>query len=183
MPLIASCFAYGKFNVNDLLQTQKSLITLASGVPAFMMVKVLASGFYARQDISTPVKVGAVSMVINTLLCFLFVGYFAHAGLTLASALAGYVNCGLLLFLLVKRGVFQPSPGWLKYCLQLGVGNLAISVYLVLMSGTVSYWLSFPPVMRLTLLLAHVLAVVVIYLLVLGFTGLRPSHFRGQMKE
>ena len=50
---------------------------------------------------------------------FCLFGHFAHAGLTLASALAGYVNCGLLLFLLVKRGVFKPSPGWLKYCLQL----------------------------------------------------------------
>lgn len=183
MPLIASCFAYGKFNVNDLIQTQKSLIMLASGVPAFMMVKVLASGFYARQDISTPVKVGALSMVVNTILCFIFIGYFAHAGLTLASALAGYVNCGLLLFLLIKRGVFQPSPGWLKYCLQLLTANAAITVYLVFMGGTVNYWLSFPPVMRLGLLLAHVLAVVVIYLFVLGLTGLRPNHFRGQVKE
>ena len=63
------------------------------------------------------------------------------------------------------------------------IANVAITVYLVLMSGTVSYWLGFPPLMRLGLLLAHVLAVVVIYLLVLGLTGLRPNHFRGQMKE
>lgn len=183
MPLIASCFAYGKFHVVDLLQTQKSLFTLALGVPAFMMVKVLASGFYARQDISTPVKVGAVSMLVNTILCAIFVWHFAHAGLTLASALAGYVNCGLLLYLLVKRGVFLPSPGWFKYSVQLLIANGAVAVYLYFMMGTVSYWLSFPPVMRLSLLLAHVLAAVIIYLLVLGLTGLRFSHFRGQMKE
>lgn len=94
MPLIASCFAYGKFQVLDLLQTQKSLMTLALGVPAFMMVKVLASGFYAQQDINTPVKVGAVAMIVNTVLCFIFIRYWAHAGLTLASSLAGYINCG-----------------------------------------------------------------------------------------
>lgn len=183
MPLIASCFAYGKFNVYDLIQTQKSLFTLAMGVPAFMMVKVLASGFYAQQDISTPVKVGALSMIINTLLCSILVWHFAHAGLTLASALAGYVNCGLLLFLLIKRGVFQPSPGWLKYSIQLFIGNAAVAGYLYFMNGTITYWLSFPPILRLSLLLAHVLAVVVLYLLVLGLTGLRPNHFRGQMKE
>lgn len=183
MPLITSCFAYGKFHIADVIQTQKSLVTLASGVPAFMMVKVLASGFYAQQDISTPVKVGALSMVVNTILCFILVGYLAHAGLTLASALAGYVNCGLLLFLLVKRGVYKPSRGWFKYCLQLFGANAAITVYLLLTSGSVDYWLSFPPVARLGLLLAHVFAVVVIYLLVLGLTGLRFSHFRGQMKE
>ena len=183
MPLIASCFAYGKFSAIDVLQTQKSLVTLAAGVPAFMMVKVLASGFYARQDISTPVKVGVISMVANTILCALLVWNFEHAGLTLASALAGYVNCGLLLYLLMKRKVFTPSPGWLKYGIQLICANAAISIYLILMTGTVDYWLSFPPVMRLCLLSAHVLAVVVIYLLVLGLTGLRPVHFRGQMKE
>lgn len=183
MPLITSCFAYGKFGLADVIQTQKSLITLALGVPAFMMVKVLASGFYAKQDISTPVKVGAISMIVNTLLCFLFIKYLAHAGLTLASALAGYVNCGLLLFLLVKRKVFCPSPGWLKYSIQLLSANAAISIYLIFMQGTVEYWLSFPPVMRLCLISAHVLVVVVIYLLVLGLTGLRPTHFRGQMKE
>jgi len=183
MPLIASCFAYGKFTVNDLMQTQKSLIALGSGVPAFMMVKVLASGFYARQDISTPVKVGALSMGVNTLLCAGLVWYFAHAGLALASSLAGYVNSGLLLFLLVKRGVFKPSAGWLKYGMQLLIANAVVAVYLFFMSGTISYWLSFPPMMRLSLLLAHVMAVAIIYLIILGLTGLRPSHFRGQMKE
>jgi putative peptidoglycan lipid II flippase len=183
MPLIASCFAYGKFHISDLLQTQKSLITLALGVPAFMMIKVLASGFYARQNISTPVKVGAVSMVVNTILCSILVWHLAHAGLTLASALAGYVNCGVLLFLLVKRGIFQPSPGWLKYSMQLLIANGAIAIYLYWMKGSVHYWLSIPPLMRLCLLLAHVLTAVVIYLLILGLTGLRFSHFRGQMKE
>lgn len=182
MPLIACCFAYGKFGAYDVLQTQQSLITLASGVPAFMMVKVLASGFYARKDISTPVKVGALAMVVNTVLCFMFIWHFSHAGLTLASSLAGYVNCGMLLYLLIKRKVFKPSPGWKKYGIQLICANAAITVYLSLMTGTVDYWLSFPPIMRVSLLFAHVLAVVVIYLLVLGLTGLRPMHFRGQMK-
>lgn len=183
MPLIAGCFAYGKFNVMDIVQTQKSLIPLALGVPAFMMVKILASGFYARQDISTPVKVGAVSMVVNTILCAVLIWHFAHAGLTMASALAGYVNCGLLLLLLRKRGVYIPEPGWLKFCLQLLVANGVIVIYLYFMNGTINYWLGFPPFLRLSLLLAHVFAVVVLYLLVLGLVGVRPNQFRGQMKE
>lgn len=183
MPLIAGCFAYGKFTVTDIIETQKSLITMGLGVPAFMMVKVLASGFYAQQDIKTPVKVGVWSMIINTMLCALFVGFLAHAGLTLASALAGYVNCGCLLYLLIKRGVFKPSPGWLKYSCQLITANAVIVVYLYAMTGTIAYWLSFSGVMRLSLILAHVFAVTVIYLLVLGLSGLRLSHFRGQVKE
>lgn len=183
MPLIACCFGYGQFTIDDVLQTQKSLMTLGLGVPAFMMVKVLASGFYARQDISTPVKVGALAMLVNSLLCLLFVWHFAHAGLTLASTLAGYVNCGILLFLLIKRGIYQPTSGWSKYTIQLIVANAAISVYLFFMNGTATYWLSFPPVKRLLLLLGHVILVIGIYIVVLAVTGLRPSHFRGQMKE
>lgn len=182
MPMIACCFGYGKFTSYDILQTQLSLSTLALGVPAFMMVKVLASGFYARQDIATPVKIGAFAMVINTLLCAALVWHMAHAGLTLASALAGYVNCGLLLFLLIRRGFYQPSPGWLKFSIQLLSANAVIAVYLFFMSNTVDYWLGFTPVIRLSLLMAHVLAVVVIYLLVLAVAGVRPAQFRGQMK-
>lgn len=183
MPLITACFAYGKFNLIDIIQTQKSLITLGLGVPAFMMVKVLASGFYAQQDIRTPVKVGIWSMIINTILCAAFISFFAHAGLTLASAIAGYVNCACLLFLLVKRGVFKPSPGWFKYSMQLISANLALSVYLYWMLGTIDYWLSFSAVTRLFLLLAHVAVAGGIYLLVLGLLGLRLKDFRGQVKD
>lgn len=183
MPLIVSCFAYGKFHLNDVLQTQKSLITLSIGVPAFMLVKVLASGFYARQDIKTPVKIGAWAMLVNTILCAIFIKFLAHAGLTLASALASYVNCGVLLFLLIRTKVYSPSPGWFKYSVQLICANTVAALYLLAVRGTVEYWLAHSPSLRLALLSAHVGAVVIIYLLVLGITGLRPAHFRGQMKD
>ena len=178
MPLIASCFTYGQFQITDLLQTQKSLVTLALGVPAFMMVKVLASGFYARQDIRTPVKVGALSMVINTLLCASFVWSFKHAGLTLASSLAGFVNCTLLLALLLKKGFYTPQAGWGKYVLQLLIANLALSVYLYFMIGDVSYWLHLSAFRRLGLLMTYVLIAVIIYLVVLALVGLRINNFR-----
>lgn len=183
MPLIAGCFAYGAFSADDVIQTQKSLIALGSGVPAFMMVKVLASGFYARQDIKTPVKVGALVMLINSLLCLVFIWPLAHAGLTLASALAGYINCAILLFLLKRRGIYQPMTGWLKYILQLGVANTAVAVYLLLMTGSMSFWLAQSPVLRLTWLLAHVTVAVLIYFVSLYVTGIRPAQFRGHMKE
>jgi putative peptidoglycan lipid II flippase len=183
MPIIASCFAYGKFNAYDLMQTQKSLVTLALGVPAFMMVKILASGFYAKQDIQTPVKVGALSMGINTVLCSILIWHFAHAGLTLASSLAGYVNCGLLLFLLIKRKHYQPASGWFKYGIQLLIANSSVSLYVFFISGSLEYWINFSSVLRLSLLLAHVLAVVILYLLILGIMGLRFADFRGHMKE
>lgn len=183
MPLIASCFAYGRFNAFDLIQTQKSLITLGLGVPAFMTVKVLASGFYARQNIKTPVKIGAVAMVVNTALCALLIGPLAHAGLALASSLAGYVNCGMLLILLVKRKIYKPCAGWWRFIVQLVIANVVVAAYLIFMAGDSSFWLELRALERLGLLLMHVLAAVVIYIVVLRICGMRPAQFRGPMRE
>lgn len=183
MPLIASCFAYGKFNPFDVIQTQKSLITLGLGVPAFMMVKVLASGFYARQDIKTPVRVGVIAMVINTLLCAIFIRPLAHAGLTLASSLAGYVNCGILLFLLVKRNIFQLRAGWTKFLMQLSVANALMASFLYFMQGNLSLWLSRTLFWRLSGLLLYVVGALLIYLITLRLCGMKVAEFRGQIKE
>ena len=183
MPLIASCFAYGRFTGIDVLQTQKSLIALGLGVPAFMVVKVLASGFYARQNIKTPVKVGVLAMFINTIFCALLIGPLAHAGLALASTIAGFVNCGVLLTILVRQKIYQPSPGWGRFMAQLLVANTLVSGYLIFMAGDLSFWLGMPAVSRLGLLLAHVLVAVLIYAVTLCILGMRPGQFRGQMKE
>lgn len=183
MPMTASCFAYGKFTVFDVLQTQKSLITLSLGVPGFMMVKVLASGFYARQNIKTPVKVGALSMLVNSVLCAILVYPLAHAGLTLASSIAGYVNCGVLFFLLVRRDIFQLRPGWGRFLLQLCVANVLMVIYLFYMQGDIDTWMAMSRTLRLSLLLMHVLVAGVIYILALGLCGVRVAQFRGQMKE
>lgn len=183
MPLIASCFGYGHFMAFDIAQTQKSLITLGLGVPAFMLVKVLASGFYARQDIKTPVKVGVIAMVMNTICCALLVGPLAHAGLALASSIASYVNCGILLVLLLRRNIYQPSPGWGRFLLQLLVANAMVVAYLLFTAGEISFWLAKAPVTRLGLLLVHVLVALIIYMITLRACGMRPAQFRGQIKE
>ena len=182
LPMIACCFAYGKFTAFDVLQTQKSLITLAFGVPAFMMVKVLASGFYAGQNIKTPVKIGALSMVINSCLCAALVVPLAHAGLTLASSLAGYFNSLMLLTLLIRRNLYQPCNGWLKFLCQVLFANLLMLTYLYFMRGDVAGWMMMSKLMRLSWLLVHVSVAVIIYLGALRLVGVTVSQFRDQMK-
>ncbi len=183
MPLIASCFAYGKFTIADLLQTQKSLIALAMGVPAFMMVKVLASAFYAQQDINTPVKVGAVAMLVNSVLCAALIWPLAHAGLALASAVAGYVNCGLLMILLIRRKIYKPGKGWLVYLSQLLAANGFIALYLYWAVGTVAFWMQLSPLGRLYWLGLHTGITVVLYFSSLYILGVRVAQFRGAVKE
>lgn len=183
MPIIACCFAYGKFNVTDLLQTQKSLIALASGVPAFMMVKVLASSFYACQDIKTPVKIGAFAMLVNSLLCAALVWPLAHAGLALSSALAGYVNSGILLYLLLKRDVYQPDKKWMKFIVQILPANVLVATYLYCMTGSAESWLALSPLLRLFWLSVHMIVSALIYLSVLYAVGLRLNQFKGFDKD
>ncbi|WP_367605996.1 murein biosynthesis integral membrane protein MurJ [Legionella sp. W05-934-2] len=180
MPLIASCFAYGKFTQLDVIQTQKSLIALSLGVPPFMLVKVLASGFYSGQDIKTPVKAGVYAMIVNSLLCAALIFPLKHAGLALASALAGYVNAGLLMYWLIRRKIYHPSAGWLKYALQLIVANLVISGYLYWQMGNLAKWLALSPIFRLSYLLAQVMVTLLIYLVALFVLGLRYKQFKGR---
>ena len=178
VPMLATAFGYGKFIAFDVTQTQKSLMTLSLGLPAFMMIKVLASGFYAKQDIKTPVKVGAFSMLVNSLLCAALIWPLAHAGLTLASALAGYVNAGLLLALLLRRKLYSPQPGWGKYIMQLIAANAAMGIYLFNMAGQISYWMDLVVTTRVIVLLTHVGIAVLIYLASLYLLGIRVFHFR-----
>lgn len=179
MPMIATCFAYGKFVLQDVLQTQKSLIALGIGVPAFMLVKILASGFYAGQDIKTPVRVGIWSMVFNSLMCASLVSFLAHAGLALASSLAGFLNAGILLYLLIKQGRYVPGAGWPKFLAQLGLANLCLAVFLWFSMGDTVSWLACHPLERLGLLLGKVGLSVLLYLGVLYISGLRIQEFRG----
>lgn len=183
MPLIATSFAYGHFLASDVLQIQKSLITLALGVPAFMMVKILASGFYAQQNIKTPVKIGAIAMVVNSLLCACLIYPLAHAGLTLASSLAGYLNCGLLLGLLIRRNIYTPSAGWWRFLMQLLLANALMCLYLWFMIGDLDFWLSKPLAVRGGLILTHVFVAMLIYAIGLMASGVKPAQFRGQFKD
>ncbi|MBA4697322.1 MAG: murein biosynthesis integral membrane protein MurJ [Legionella sp.] len=178
MPLIASCFAYGAFTSVDLIQTQKSLIALGLGVPAFMLIKVLASAFYARHDIKTPVRVAALAMVANSVFCFLLIGHLAHAGLALASTLAGYLNCVTLIQKLKKQGIYQPLTGWGKWLLQLGVANLSIVLYWWFTRTEINFWLTKHAPERLLYLIGHVGAVTIIYCVSLWLLGVRTTHFR-----
>jgi putative peptidoglycan lipid II flippase len=183
MPLLASFFGYGEFKAIDVLQTQRSLTMLGAGVPAFMMIKVLAPGFYAQQDIKTPVKVGAICMILNTLLCAILIWPLAHAGLALASALVGYVNAGALLVLLWRRGSYQPSEGWLRFSVQLLIANVALATYLIWISGDLITWMADTRGTRLLHVLGYVASAGIIYFATLVLTGVRFSEFRGQVLE
>ncbi len=137
--LVWAVFGYGKYSARDVEMASLSLKTLALGFPAFIAVKVLAPAFFARMDTRTPVKAALASMVTNMVLCALFVGLMMHVwhtsaphvGISLASAIAGYVNALLLLYWLRKQAVFMPQPGWWLFLAQLFMAGLALIALLL----------------------------------------------------
>jgi len=134
VPLAAALFHYGAFEDRDLLMTAQAMMAYAVGLTGLIAVKVLAPGFYARQDIRTPVKIALLTLVVTQLLNLVFVPWFAHAGLALATGLAACLNAGLLFWKLRSRGAYKPLAGWFWLSLRV--------ILAAALMGALLYWLS-----------------------------------------
>ena len=108
-PIIAVLFERGAFDAATTDASAAALVAFAVGLPAYVLIKVFAPGFFARQDTSTPVRIAVVGLVTNIVLNLVFIWYLAHVGIALATALAAWVNGGLLCWVLMRRGHFQPD--------------------------------------------------------------------------
>lgn len=178
-PLIASLFQYGKFTASDAAMTERALVAYSVGLLGILMVKVLAPGFYARQDIRTPVRIAmftlAMTQVMNVL--FVLVLPLAHAGLALAVGLAACLNAGLLYWKLRARGFYVPQPGWLLFVLRLGLAvGLMVAVLLGLLQ-LMPAWDTGGMFERLLRLGGLVLAGVISYFGALALMGFRLRDF------
>lgn len=110
-PLTVSLFQYGKFTAFDAAMTQRALVAYSVGLMGLIVVKVLAPGFYSRQDIKTPVKIAIVTLIMTQLMNLAFIGPLKHAGLSLSIGLAACLNAGLLYWQLRKRGYLHTAAG------------------------------------------------------------------------
>ncbi len=141
-PILITLFQYGEFTAHDMTMTSRSLIAFSLGLPAFMIIKVLASAFYSRQNVRTPVRIGVIAMLTNTLLNTLLIWQLAHAGLALATTLAAFLNAGLLYYTLRQKDYFQPQKHWRKYLLQLFAANGLLAITLYYFSSESTQWLN-----------------------------------------
>ena len=123
---VSTLFEYGDFQAGDVHMAGLALVAYSIGLPGFMLVKILAPAFFSRQDTKTPVRVAIRAIVANMVMNVVFVVPLvllkvpgAHAGLALATALASYLNAGLLFRHLRKTGVYQPAAGWRTLILQM----------------------------------------------------------------
>ncbi|MCY4349194.1 MAG: murein biosynthesis integral membrane protein MurJ [Thiotrichales bacterium] len=173
-PILTTLFQYGAFSAHDVEMAARSLLAFASGLLAFIAVKVLATGYFSRQDTRTPVRVGVVAMLSNIGLNLALVVPFAHAGLALATTLAAFINAGLLLRGLVARGVYRPRPGWGGFIARVAAGNLVMAAILWVMRGEPAVWLGAEAVVRAARLGALVATGMVLYAAVMLALGIRP---------
>src|SRR5690606_34017808 len=114
-PLLITLFYHGALEPRDIERAAMSLRAYSAGLIAFMLIKVLAPGFFARQDTRTPVRIGVIAMVANMVFNLMLVFSLAHVGLALATTLAAFLNAGLLAWGLHKEQIWQFQPGWLKF--------------------------------------------------------------------
>jgi len=173
-PLVATLYHYGAFSARDVQQTTTALMGYGAGLLGLVAIKVLAPGFYASQDIKTPVKIAVVVLVITQLLNLAFVPYFQHAGLALAIGIGALINALSLLVGLIRRGSYTPSAGWVLFGLQVFSASALLAVFLLWAAEAVN-WISLKTLyfQRIGLLALVLVVSAAIYFIVLRLAGLK----------
>ena len=184
-PLMATLFLRGEFTPRDAEMAAASLRAYAPGLLAFILVKVLAPGYFARQDTRTPVRVGLQSLALGMVLAVAFVLVLvrtewapAHAGIAAATACSALANAGLLLAGLRKQGVYRARAGWTSLAWRVAVPSVVMAVALHVGRIYAGDWLAMGTIQRVASLAVLVGGGAAVYFLACFLVGLRVSDFR-----
>ena len=184
-PILSSLFEYGKFTASDTYLSSLSLMAYMLGLPALIVIKILAPGYYARQDTRTPVKIGIIAMVCNMVMNIAFVvplvmfDYEApHIGLALATSLSAYINAMLLYNGLRNTGIFFPQDGWSAWITRIVVASAAMAAVVIWLNPDTAQWSQWQIMERLSNLAIIIIAGVLSYLALLWLQGFRPAQLK-----
>ena len=183
VPLIATLFHHGAFTVVDVMKTREALVAYSVGLLGLILVKVLAPGFYARQNMRTPVKIAIATLCVTQLLNLLLIGWLKHAGLALSIGLAACMNAGLLFRGLRRHGIYTPQPGWPKFYAKLALAMLTMGATLWFAAGDAESWLQGSLGQRLLRLAVVVALGAGAYFVTLWLTGFRLRDFTRRAAE
>ncbi len=173
-PLLSTLLQYGKFDGYAVMMARKSLTMFALGIAPFMLIKILASGFYAKQDMRTPVKIGIMAMIANMVFNLLLIWPLKHAGIALATSLSAILNMGFLYIYLRKKGFYTPRTGWKFFTFRLFFANTLLAVWLWFGAGDLQDWITHHATWRAMHLTWLMLSAVVVYFAGLWLAGIRP---------
>ncbi|EGH00226.1 Proposed peptidoglycan lipid II flippase MurJ [gamma proteobacterium IMCC2047] len=177
-PLITTLFQYGAMTAQDVEMAAMSLRAYSVGLLAFMLIKVLAPGYYSRQDTKTPVKIGIWAMVANMVMNLILIWPLQHAGLALATSLSAFLNAALLFVGLYRLGVYRPLPGWGLMVLRLVLANTAMVLLILWLGAGSESWAEWTVWQRAWQLAILCVAGGSIYFVMLILSGLRLRHLR-----
>ena len=184
-PILATLFQYGAFTDRDVEMAAASLRAYTVGLGGFMLIKVLAPGYYARQDMKTPVKIGIIAMVSNMVLNVLFVfplmWYFemGHVGLALATSVSAWINAGLLYLGLRRGGISLTGVFEAKFVARLVVAVSMMGIAVSMMSPAVSLWLTADLSWRVGQMTLLVFVGMASFAMVLAVLGFKLNEVRG----
>jgi putative peptidoglycan lipid II flippase len=189
-PVLATLFYYGEFSRHDLQMSTYSLITYSFGLLSFMQVKILAPGFYARQDTRTPVRFAMVSIAVNmgfnlvVVVPMIVFGLPApHAALALATAVAGYVNVWQLYRALRRDDAYRPAAGWRRLFAQMALANGVMAALLLIAVPGLEQWAAWGATQRALNLALWVTAAMVSYVVALRVAGIDLHELLGRRKR
>ncbi|MBI5901031.1 MAG: murein biosynthesis integral membrane protein MurJ [Rhodocyclales bacterium] len=178
VPLLSTLFQYGAFSADDVLRTREALVAYSLGLSGLILVKVLAPGFYARQDIRTPVRIAIFTLLLTQAMNLAFIGWLQHAGLALSIGLASCINAFMLWRGLRRSGSYVPQAGWGGFALRLLLALLVLGGVLWFAAGTDASWLAKNGAQRALHLCVVVVGGVLVYFSALWLLGFRLRDFR-----
>ena len=177
VPLVATLFMHGEFAARDVLMTRQAVVAYSVGLLGIILVKILAPGFYARQDIRTPVRIAVLTLFATQAMNLVFVWPLAHAGLALAIGLGACMNAALLYRGLARAGIYRPEPGWAPFLGKLLLALAAMGATLWLAAGPTQWWLEAPGSTRILRLVGLVSAGAAVYFIALVLLGFRVRDY------
>lgn len=174
IPLAAVLFHYGRFDHQDLLMTAQAMTAYAVGLFGLIAIKVLAPGFYARQDIRTPVRIAIFTLVLTQLLNLALVPWLAHAGLALSTSIAACANAYLLLRGLRHKGIYHPAPGWAGFLIRVSMASLVMGMAIAALALEIDWsGMQSSPVLRIAWLAIILVVAALVYFGSLRLLGVR----------
>ena len=174
--LVGAMFQGGRFNAIDVAQSAAALRGYAAGLVGLIGIKILAPGFYARQDVRTPVRIGVLVLLSTQVVNLALVPWLAHAGLAWSISVGALANCALLLLGLHRRGIYSPGPEWRRFGWRLALALAGLAAGLYLFAQRFAYPLFAPNGLagRVLWLVEGVGGAIVLYAALLWLVGFRP---------
>jgi len=183
-PVISVLFERGAFGAAEAKATSAALAAYATGLPAYVMIKALTPGYFARGDTKTPVKVAAATTVINLLLNLALMGPFLHVGIAIATAVSSWMNAGLLAFILYRRGHYSIDERLKRRLPRILLASAGMAAALFFADEALAPWFEGNTVVRIMALAALIGAGLATFAVLANLFGAaRPRDLRSLMRR